>query len=149
MADVKQVQMMDLLNNAASGAVVLPDFQRDFVWKTKQIEELLNSVINNYFIGSILLLESSVENLRFAPRLIRGVDQNITGAQKPITLKYVLDGQQRVTSLFYSFFEPNVALSDETGAVCKFYIRPDTMDVFGLKDPEDIARRLRLSADIK
>lgn len=149
MADVKQVQMMDILNNAAIGAVVLPDFQRDFVWKTRQIEELLNSVINNYFIGSILLLESSIDNLRFAPRLIRGVDQNITGSQKPTTLKYVLDGQQRITSLFYSFFEPNVALSDETGSICKFYIRPDTMDVFGLEDPEDIARKLRLSADIK
>ncbi|HHT9109328.1 MAG TPA: GmrSD restriction endonuclease domain-containing protein [Candidatus Wunengus sp. YC64] len=149
MADVKQVQMMDLLNNAAGGAVVLPDFQRDFVWERKQIEELLNSVINNYFIGSLLLLESSIDNLRFAPRLIRGVDQNVASSQKHNTLKYVLDGQQRITSLFYSFFEPNVTLSDETGFICKFYIRPDTMDVIGLADIEDIARRLRLSADIK
>ncbi|HHT9123227.1 MAG TPA: DUF262 domain-containing protein, partial [Candidatus Wunengus sp. YC63] len=89
MADVKQVQMMDLLNNAAGGAVVLPDFQRDFVWERKQIEELLNSVINNYFIGSLLLLESSIDNLRFAPRLIRGVDQNVASSQKHNTLKYV------------------------------------------------------------
>lgn len=148
MADVKQVQMMDLLNNAAIGAVVIPDFQRDFVWERKQIEELLNSVINNYFIGSLLLLESSIDNLRFAPRFIRGVDQNVIGSQKPTTLKYVLDGQQRITSLFYSFFEPNVTLSDEIGYICKFYIRPDTMDVIGLADIEDIARRLRWSADI-
>ncbi len=68
MADVKQVQMMNLLNAAAIGAVVIPDFQRDFVWKTK------------------LLLESSIDNLRFAPMLICGVDQIITGSQKPTTV---------------------------------------------------------------
>lgn len=149
MADVKQVNLIELLSEVSVGNIVIPDFQRDFIWKLKQIEELLNSVINNYFIGSILLLESTVSNLRFAPRLIRGVEHSSSSSSKPDTIKYVLDGQQRITSLFYSFFEPNKSLSDETGFICKFYIRPDTMDIFGLEDPEDIARRLRLNAEIK
>jgi len=99
MIDIKQVPLMDLLNDASNGTVVIPDFQRDFVWKTKQIEELLNSIINNYFIGSLLLLESSIDNLRFAPRLIRGVDPNVSSLSKQSNLKYVLDGQQRITDL--------------------------------------------------
>ncbi|PIU51936.1 hypothetical protein COS91_01835 [Candidatus Desantisbacteria bacterium CG07_land_8_20_14_0_80_39_15] len=140
--NVKPVKMLDLLNEAFTGALVIPDFQRDFVWARNQVEELLNSVINNYFIGSILLLETSSE--KFGYRLIKGVDpQKI---QKISTIKYVLDGQQRLTSLFYAFFEPNVPLID---LICKFYFRADTQDIFGMEDPEDIARRLRLGKQYK
>jgi uncharacterized protein with ParB-like and HNH nuclease domain len=73
---VKEVNLFELLSDVDKGLIVIPDFQRDFIWNLKQIEELLNSVINGYFIGSILLLESFLDNLRFAPRLIRGVDRN-------------------------------------------------------------------------
>lgn len=150
MADVKQinvrpVKMLDLLNEAFTGALVIPDFQRDFVWERNQIEELLNSVISNYFIGSILLLESTSEKFGYKP--IRGVDpQNV---HKVSAVKYILDGQQRVTSLFYAFFEPGVPLNDQMGYVTKFYFRTDTQDIFGMQDPEDITRRLRLGQEFK
>jgi hypothetical protein len=146
---VKEVNLFELLSDVDKGLIVIPDFQRDFIWNLKQIEELLNSVINGYFIGSILLLESFLDNLRFAPRLIRGVDRNKIDRRGHNTIKYVLDGQQRITSLYYAFMEPNVPLSDDTDFAYKFYIRPDTLDIFGLEDPEDIVRRLRLGKDLK
>ena len=149
MIQVEQISLISLLKEAKTGALVIPDFQRDFIWKLKQIEELLNSVINGYFIGSILLLESTKQNPRFAPRLIRGVQRSEMNIQNQNTIRYILDGQQRITSLFYAFFEPNVPLSDEISFVCKFYIRPDNMDIFGLADPEDIVRRLRLDKGLK
>jgi len=149
MVEINQVNLIPLLNKARNGALVIPDFQRDFIWQLKQIEELLNSVINGYFVGSILLLESPLANQRFAPRLLRGVQQSQVNLTNENTIRFILDGQQRVTSLFYAFFEPDVPLSDELNFVCKFYIRPDNMDIFGLIDPEDIARRLRLGADLK
>lgn len=149
MIEVKQVNLFELLDDVRKGLIVIPDFQRDFIWDLKQIEELLNSVINGYFIGSILLLESSLNNLRFAPRLIRGVQQGQINRNGHYTIKYILDGQQRITSLYYAFFEPNVPLSDDTNFVCKFYIRPDVLDIFGLVDPEDIVRRLRLGRELK
>ena len=149
MIEVKQVKLFELLSDVKKGLIVIPDFQRDFIWELKQIEELLNSVINGYFIGSILMLESSLDNQRFAPRLIRGVQQDQINRQDYNAIKYILDGQQRITSLYYSFFEPNVPLSDDMNFVCKFYIRPDILDIFGLMDPEDIVRRLRLGRDLK
>jgi len=149
MIEVKQVNLFELLDDVRKGLIVIPDFQRDFIWELKQIEELLNSVINGYFIGSILLLESSLDNQRFAPRLIRGVQQEQIIRYGHNTIKYILDGQQRITSLYYSFFEPNVPLSDDKDFVCKFYIRPDVLDIFGLVDPEDIVRRLRLGRELK
>lgn len=149
MADLDQVKLIDFLEEVSTGAIVIPDFQRDFVWKIKQIEELLNSIINNYFIGSILLLESSTDDLRFAPRFIRGVDRDSKNLSRLASIKYILDGQQRVTSLFYAFFEPEVPLSSDTAFICKFYLKPDNTDIFGLEDPEDITRKLRLGADVK
>lgn len=148
--EVKQVNLFSLLSDVKKGLIVIPNFQRDFIWELKQIEELLNSVINGYFIGSILLLESSLDKdkQRFAPRLIRGVQEDQINRQGANTIKYILDGQQRITSLYYSFFEPEVPLSDYTNFVCKFYIRPE-LDIFGLEDPEDIVRRLCLKRDLK
>lgn len=93
MIEVKQVDLFSLLYDVKKGLIVIPDFQRDFIWELKQIEELLNSVINGYFIGSILLLESSVDNHpRFAPRLIRGVQSNQINRQGQNAIKYILDG---------------------------------------------------------
>jgi len=149
MIEVKQVNLFELLDDVRKGLIVIPDFQRDFIWELRQIEELLNSVINGYFIGSILLLESSLDNQRFAPRLIRGVQQDQINRHGHNTIKYILDGQQRITSLYYSFFEPDVPLSDDRNFVCKFYIRPDVLDIFGLEDPKDIVRRLRLGRELK
>lgn len=148
MVDVEQVNLISLLNEARNGALVIPDFQRDFIWRLKQIEELLNSVVNGYFVGSILLLESPLANQRFAPRLLRGVQQSDVNLTNENIIRFILDGQQRVTSLFYAFFEPDVPLSDEFNFVYKFYIRPDSMDIFGLTDLQDLARRLRLGKDL-
>ncbi len=146
--EVKPVELISLLNEAKIGTLVIPDFQRDFIWRLNQIEELLNSVVNGYFVGSILLLESPLANQRFAPRLLRGVQQSEVNLSNQSTIRFILDGQQRITSLFYAFFEPNVPLSDEFSFVCKFYIRPDSMDIFGLTDLQDLARRLRLGKDL-
>ena len=41
-----QRKLLSLLEDVKTGKLVIPDFQRDFVWTRKQIEELLNSVIN-------------------------------------------------------------------------------------------------------
>jgi hypothetical protein len=150
MINVKEVNLMELLNDVSKGLIVIPDFQRDFIWGLNQIEELLNSVINGYFIGSILMLESSLDNLRFAERPIRGVKKSQINRQGHNTIKYILDGQQRITSLYYAFFEPDIPLFDDMNFVCKFYIRPDVSEdnIFGLEDPEDIGRRLRLPREL-
>src|SRR4051812_20354037 len=106
---VHQRKLPSLLDDVRQGKLVIPDFQRDFVWTRKQVEELLNSVINRYFVGTLLLLESPTTNLRFAPRLIPGVAADPSSHP---SISYVLDGQQRLTSLFYAFAEPAVPLQE-------------------------------------
>ena len=136
---VQQRKLPSLLEDVKEGKLVIPDFQRDFVWTRKQIEELLNSVINRYFIGTILVLESPTTNLRFAPRLVRGVQAD---PKKHTTINYVLDGQQRITSLFYAFHEPNLDLADEA-VPTRFYLNLNGLqEAVGVQKIDDLLRRL-------
>lgn len=88
-----------LLEKIERGEIQLPDFQRDWIWKDEQIKSLLESVIRDFPINSILLLECDSDNLKFATRPIAGVDKVDS---KPQYL--ILDGQQRLTSLYCALF---------------------------------------------
>jgi hypothetical protein len=88
-----------LRNKILEGDIKIPPFQRRFVWKQDQIIELLDSIINDYPIGSILLWETN-DDLP-AKRNIGGYVLPQSKPDYPIT--YVLDGQQRITSIFGVF----------------------------------------------
>jgi hypothetical protein len=88
-----------LLSRINSGDIRIPAFQRAFVWKQNQIIELLDSIINNYPIGSILSWNSS-ERLNHT-RNIAGFLIPETAEEYPVN--YVLDGQQRISSIFAVF----------------------------------------------
>jgi hypothetical protein len=136
---VQQRKLSALLDDVRTAKLVIPDFQRDFVWTRKQVEELLNSVVNRYFIGTLLLLESPSSNLRFAPRLVPGVSADPT---QHSSISYVLDGQQRVTSLFYAFLEPGIPLQDEA-LPTRFFLNLDgCQEVVGVQKIEDLLRKL-------
>jgi len=102
-----KVKIEELLRDASTGKLVLPEFQRSFVWSRRDIEELLVSVANDYFIGTLLLLDIDPESPPFAPRLVEGVS---SGSTKPERM--LLDGQQRITSLYYAFNELDFPLSN-------------------------------------
>jgi|26BtaG_2_1085354.scaffolds.fasta_scaffold04681_2 hypothetical protein len=90
-----------LRNKVLEGSIKIPPFQREFVWKQEQIIELLDSIVKDFPIGSILLWET-IENLP-AKRDIGGYTLPEPTEDYPIN--YVLDGQQRVTSIFSVFHD--------------------------------------------
>lgn len=99
--------LLDLIENARSGKIVLPQFQRNFVWSRDDIADLLTSILEGYFIGSFLLLRTSVDSVPFAMRALEGIDIR----EKDLRPDYmVLDGQQRLTSLHYAFAAPDIPL---------------------------------------
>lgn len=77
-----------------SNAVFIPSIQRDFVWEVDQVRELVESIISNYPIGSIILWETS--GVVPASKLYDGDGQKV---EKKAEKRYVIDGQQRLTSL--------------------------------------------------
>jgi hypothetical protein len=86
----------------------LPAIQRELVWKTDRIERLFDSIMDDFPIGSFLFWRLKEENKDQWPiyEFIRSFDEesphnplaNMAGITKDVTL--VLDGQQRITSLF-------------------------------------------------
>ncbi len=77
------------------GDIILPEFQRPFVWKRKQILELVDSIYRNYPIGSMLLWESRQELA--SKRAIADLD--IGERSKNYPVNYLLDGQQRLSTI--------------------------------------------------
>jgi hypothetical protein len=79
-----------------SGRIKIPKFQRDFVWSKKQTAGLLDSLIKGFPIGTFIFWKTKDE--------LREV-KNIGNIQLPDVpdgefVHYVLDGQQRITSLY-------------------------------------------------
>src|SRR5690554_2664551 len=67
--------------------VELPSIQRGFIWKPKQVEDLWDSILRGYAIGSFLFTQSGNK-------------------------LYLMDGQQRSTSIFLGHFNPYKQLNE-------------------------------------
>ncbi|PFQ80871.1 DUF262 domain-containing protein [Priestia megaterium] len=94
----QSITFSTLINDIDKGIIKIPQFQRDFVWSIEESAKLIDSIIKGYPIGTFILWESQ-EKLRSV--------RNIGGAELPDTplgsmVQYVLDGQQRMTSLYAS-----------------------------------------------
>jgi hypothetical protein len=96
---IAPIRIEKLRSKIVDGEIKIPPFQRDFVWKPQQIIDLLDSICNDYPIGSILLWETNYDLT--AKRNIGGYKLPESKADYPIN--YVLDGQQRITSIFSVF----------------------------------------------
>jgi hypothetical protein len=84
-----------LASRILTGDILLPKFQRNFVWDRPQIISLLDSVARGYPIGSVLLWQSSQE-LRSENRI---ADLEIKPPKSGYPVNYLLDGQQRLSTI--------------------------------------------------
>jgi hypothetical protein len=108
----------DLISGIRRGEIKVPQFQRKFVWKEEQAIQLLDSIANNYPIGSLLLWRTP--NKLATERDIGEFKLPETDDLTPTD--YVLDGQQRLTVIYSCFgavrgaggFEAAYDLQDET-----------------------------------
>ena len=102
-------KLLDLVSQAYDGEVMLPDFQRNFVWSRWDIEELFRSLLENMFIGSFLIQNINPSNPPFKTIPIEGVKQlNPKFSSKASLL--ILDGQQRLSSMLYALYAPDIPL---------------------------------------
>ena len=94
---IEKESLGGLLNEAGSGVTQLPDFQRGWVWDDERVRSLLASISLGYPIGAVMMLRAGGDNVRFRQRAIEGAAATDKDAER-----LVLDGQQRLTSLFQS-----------------------------------------------
>jgi hypothetical protein len=85
-----------LLDQIQNRELALPDFQRSFVWDANATRELVVSIMQSFPAGSLLLMQGGASI--FKPRAFEGAPELV---HEPPFL--VLDGQQRLTSLYQAF----------------------------------------------
>ena len=92
------ISLNTLISRLKEGRFVIPDFQREFEWRPWDIRELMRSIFFDYYIGSLLLWKGTKKNFdALSCESIYGYDG--TGNREYI----VLDGQQRLTAMYYAF----------------------------------------------
>ncbi|WP_301856121.1 DUF262 domain-containing protein [uncultured Duncaniella sp.] len=88
-----------LLQSIEDGKIQLPDFQRDWVWDDDKICKLIESIASGFPMGAAMFLETGNPAVRFTYRKFTGAEQSTIDNPD----KLVLDGQQRLTTLFQVF----------------------------------------------
>jgi hypothetical protein len=117
-----EVPLAQLLDQARTRTLQLPDFQRGWVWDDNHIVSLLASISLSYPIGAVMTLQGGNPDVRFRPRPLEGVE--LGSPREPEFL--LLDGQQRMTSLFYSLMSDKpVPTRDAKGSELERYYYAD------------------------
>ena len=90
MHEVKSIQ--DLLSQIGHGEILLPEFQRGYVWNRDQVRGLMQSLYRKHPTGHLLTWRT------YKPSLVRGAQSTSNGHSL-----LLLDGQQRLTTLYVLF----------------------------------------------
>lgn len=79
-----------------SGQIKLPMFQREFVWDKEQSARLIDSILKGYPIGTFIFWKT-----RESLRSVKDIgNHSLPETPKGDYAQYILDGQQRITSLY-------------------------------------------------
>ena len=116
------ISLDSLISNLKEGQYVIPDFQREFEWHPKDIRDLMRSIFLDYYIGSLLLWKGKTANFKaLSCEDVYGYKGNKRNKQY-----IVLDGQQRLTAMYYAFVAPDKNLPNKSSVV-RYYMKVDRL----------------------
>lgn len=84
------MEIATILAQVDLGSVALPEFQRGYVWNRDQVRSLMYSLYHRYPVGSLMVWITKTEDAQ-----TRG-----DGSLAPGSVRLLLDGQQRITTLY-------------------------------------------------
>jgi hypothetical protein len=100
------IKVRQLVDDYRSGRIVIPEFQREYVWKPSKAPWLIDSLYRGFPISSLLLWQSMEEARarRKSPRPLRGSSMSwlIDGQQRVITLSRVMNGDEGIDVVFHA-----------------------------------------------
>ena len=96
------ILLKNLLAQVEQGVLQLPDFQRGWVWDDDRIKGLIASISKGFPIGAVMTLAAN-GHVAFSARPIEGAEKTAEGRTPA---NYLLDGQQRLTSLYQALMHP-------------------------------------------
>src|SRR5271163_3947678 len=90
------IDLQKLLDECHRGIIQLPDFQRSWVWDEDRIKSLIASISRAFPVGALMSLDTGGP-VNFKPRPVEGAP---SAARQVAPQSLLLDGQQRMTSLY-------------------------------------------------
>ena len=88
--DIQTLRIGQLIEDFSLGQIVVPEFQRGYVWKPSKAAKLLNSLYHGFPIASLLLWQSS--------EIVRSRSPN-NNSNTSYSVNWLIDGQQRLSTL--------------------------------------------------
>lgn len=112
------ITIYEALENIKNGKYVMPAFQRQYVWSMEQIEKLWDSILLDYPIATFLFWHVDDDNVSWdtyfcnflsevtfdSRKQADSMNYELSSINVNLTDTAVLDGQQRLTSLFLSLY---------------------------------------------
>ncbi|XMB85866.1 DUF262 domain-containing protein [Mycoplasmatota bacterium WC44] len=126
----RNIKYDDLINEIKKGEIRIPQFQREFVWEKWKTAQLVDSLLRGYPIGTFIFWKTK-ERLRSVGSIEKFVDRM---PSKEEYVKYVLDGQQRITSLFVALQGAKIDKTDYS----KIYINLIDEDEIMIYDDSEL-----------
>ena len=112
--NASNIAVEQILNYIKSGEIAIPEIQRPFVWKPKQVRDLIDSLYTGYPTGYLIISQSP--NLKLK-------DGTLSEGKK-----IMIDGQQRVTALMTSIMGMEVLNADFEKKRIKISFNPLSSD---------------------
>lgn len=112
-----------LISRISEGSIVIPPLQRPYVWNQEKAIRLLESIVSDYPIGSILLWTTK-ESL---PKMRTVGGFKLPQVQEDYPVSYVIDGQQRLTTLYGIFTEHAEVDDTQTD---QYHVDPKIFDLY-------------------
>jgi hypothetical protein len=122
-----QKTINSLMREFNEGKIQLPPFQRPYVWKIRKTLNLLDSLFREYPIGAIYLWKPSAKS-KLKPK------PHPSGVKHVDFTDYVIDGQQRLTSLIAAFGLSQLTdLSNGRSLACSLELATDDSEGDGIR----------------
>ncbi len=119
---MSEIVMMDeLLDRVSTGKLRVPVFNRPFVWRPEQMLELFDSIERGYPIGSLLVWQTDEP----VQSLSQIGDIEIPDPEPGSSVAYILDGHQRVSTLFGCLIRREGAVKTEDQKDWRWWVYRD------------------------
>lgn len=124
---VTQYSVSSILGYIEAGDIAIPEIQRPFVWKGRQVRDLVDSLYNGYPTGYLIIWQNPVVKLK--------------DGRDAVGKKVLIDGQQRITALMTAIAGHKILTEDYEEKTIRIAFNPlakDNEDRFAVTTPAHI-----------
>lgn len=111
---VTNFSVSSVLGYIEAGDIAIPEIQRPFVWKGRQVRDLVDSLYNGYPTGYLIIWQNP--------------DVKLKSGQSAVGKKVLIDGQQRITAMMTAISGHKILTEDYEEKTIRIAFNPLAAD---------------------